>query len=79
MAEYPLQHVPKGNYIMVYGAPTDNNAHIIKKEQLAVFQPAIDRGDIKIVAEQFAKDWRPEEAMKIVENALTLGERQRPG
>ena len=71
MAEYALQHVPKGNYIMVYGAPTDNNAHIIKKEQLAVLQPAIDRGDIKIVAEQFAKDWSPEEAMNIVENALT--------
>jgi D-xylose transport system substrate-binding protein len=71
MAEYALQHVPKGNYIMVYGAPTDNNAHIIKKEQLAVLQPAIDRGDIKIVADQFANDWRPEEALKIVENALT--------
>jgi len=72
MAEYALQHVPKGNYIMVYGAPTDNNAHIIKKEQLAVLQPAIDRGDIKIVADQFATDWRPEEALKIAENALTL-------
>jgi D-xylose transport system substrate-binding protein len=57
---------------MVYGAPTDNNAHIIKKEQLAVLQPAIDRGDIKIVADQFATDWRPEEALKITENALTL-------
>lgn len=72
MAEYAIQHVPKGNYIMVYGAPTDNNAHIIKKEQLAILQPAVDRGDIKIVADQFATDWRPEEALKIAENALTL-------
>ena len=71
MAEYALQHVPRGNYIMVYGASTDNNAHIIKKEQLAVLQPAIDRGDIRIVADQHATDWRPEEALKIVENALT--------
>ena len=71
IAEYALQHVPKGNYIMVYGASTDNNAHIIKKEQLAVLQPAIDRGDIRIVADQHATDWRPEEALKIVENALT--------
>ena len=71
MAEYALQHAPKGNYIMVYGASTDNNAHIIKKEQLAVLQPAIDRGDIRIVADQHATDWRPEEALKIVENALT--------
>jgi len=71
MAEYALQHAPKGNYIMVYGASTDNNAHIMKKEQLSVLQPAIDRGDIKIVADQHATDWKPEEALKIVENALT--------
>src|SRR5687768_10579121 len=71
MAEYALQKVPKGNYVMVYGASTDNNAHIMKKEQLAVLQPAVDRGDIKIVADQHAADWRPEEALKIVENALT--------
>lgn len=71
IAEYALQHVPKGNYVMVYGAPTDNNALVIKKAQLEVLQPAIDRGDIKIVADQFATDWRPEEALKIVENALT--------
>ena len=56
---------------MVYGASTDNNAVILKKEQLAVLKPAIDRGDIKIVADNFAADWKPEEALKIVENALT--------
>lgn len=71
IAEYALQKVPKGNYIMVYGASTDNNAVILKKEQLAVLKPAIDRGDIKIVADNFAADWKPEEALKIVENALT--------
>jgi len=43
----------------------------MKKEQLAVLQPAIDRGDIKIVSDQHAADWRTEEALKIVENALT--------
>lgn len=71
IAEYALQHVPKGNYVMVYGASTDNNAVIMKKEQLAVLQPAIDKGDIKIVADQFITDWKPEEALKMVENALT--------
>ena len=55
----------------MYGASTDNNAVIMKKEQLAVLKPAIDRGDIKIVADNFAADWKPEEALKIVENALT--------
>jgi D-xylose transport system substrate-binding protein len=36
-----------------------------------VLQAAIDRGDIKIVANQHATDWKAEEALKIVENALT--------
>lgn len=71
IAEYALQHVPKGNYVMVYGASTDNNAVIMKKEQLAVLQPAIDKGDIKIVADQHITDWKPEEALKFAENALT--------
>jgi D-xylose transport system substrate-binding protein len=71
IAEYALQKVPTGNYIMVYGASTDNNAAIMKKEQLAVLQPAIDSKAIKIVADQFITDWKPEEALKMVENALT--------
>ncbi len=70
-AEYALKNAPKGNYVLIYGAPTDNNAQIMKEAQLAVLKPAIERGDIKIVAEQNAKDWSPEEALKITENALT--------
>lgn len=71
IAEYALQNAPEGNYVMVYGAGTDNNAVIMKKEQLAVLQPAIGAGRIKIVAENFIPDWRPEEALKMAENALT--------
>jgi D-xylose transport system substrate-binding protein len=71
IAEYALQKVPKGNYVMVYGASTDNNAVIMKKEQLAVLQPAIDKGDVKIVADNFMTDWKAEEAQKFAENALT--------
>ncbi|MEP7213278.1 MAG: substrate-binding domain-containing protein [Acidobacteriota bacterium] len=71
IAEYALQHAPEGNYVMVYGAGTDNNAVIMKKEQLDVLKPAIDSGKIKIVADQFITDWKPEEALKMAENALT--------
>ncbi len=71
IAEYALAKVPKGNYIMVYGASTDNNAVIMKKEQLAVLQSAIDSKAVVIKADQFITDWKPEEALKMVENALT--------
>ncbi len=71
MAEYALNKQPKGNYVMVYGASTDNNAHIMKKAQLEVLQPAIQRGDVKILAEQFIDDWKKDLAGNFVENALT--------
>jgi D-xylose transport system substrate-binding protein len=71
IAEYALQHVPQGNYVMVYGAGTDNNAVIMKKEQLAVLQPAVDGGKIKILAYDFINDWKPELALNFAENALT--------
>jgi D-xylose transport system substrate-binding protein len=71
MAEYALQKVPKGKYVMVYGASTDNNAHIMKKAQIEVLKPSIDNGDVKIVAEQFIDDWKKELAGNFAENALT--------
>jgi D-xylose transport system substrate-binding protein len=71
IAEYALQNAPQGNYAMVYGASTDNNAVIMRKEQEAVLKPAIDAGKIKIVAEQHIIDWKPEEAQKFAENQLT--------
>ena len=71
IAEYALSKAPEGNYVMVYGAGTDNNAVIMKNEQLAVLKPAIDSGKIKIVADNFTPDWKPEEALKMAENALT--------
>jgi D-xylose transport system substrate-binding protein len=71
IAEYALAKVPEGNYVMVYGAGTDNNAVIMKTEQLKVLQPAIDGGKIKIVASDFMNDWKPELALNFAENALT--------
>ena len=70
-AEYALKNAPKGNYVLIFGSPTDNNAKIMEATQNEVLKPAVDRGDIKIVANQNAKDWSPEEALKIAENALT--------
>lgn len=70
-AKYLLDRAPKGNYILIGGAPTDNNAKLFREGQMNVLQPAIDRGDIKIVADQWAKDWQANEALKHTENALT--------
>lgn len=70
-AQGVLQLKPKGNYYLLGGAPTDNNAKILRDGQMKVLQPLIDKGDIKIVGKQWVKDWSASEAMAIVENALT--------
>lgn len=62
---------PKGNYFLLGGAPTDNNAHILREGQLKVLKPLVDKGDIKIVGQQWTPEWEPSKAMKIVEDALT--------
>lgn len=70
-AKYLFERKPTGNYILIGGAPTDNNSHLLRKGQLNILQAAIDKADIKIVADQWAKEWLAEEALKHVENALT--------
>ena len=62
---------PKGNYYLLGGAPTDNNAKMLREGQMKVLQPLVDKGDIKIVGKQWVKDWSASEALTIVENALT--------
>ena len=69
-AEYALKHVPKGNYVLIGGGPTDYNSIILRNGQMRVLKPAIDRGDVKIISQQFAKDWRADEALRITEDAL---------
>ena len=75
-AQYAIDHAPKGNYVIVKGSETDNNAILLNNGQMKVLQPAINKGDIKVVANQFAKDWKPVEALNIVENALTQNNNQ---
>lgn len=70
-AEGVVKVQPKGNYYLLGGSPTDNNAKMLRKGQMNVLQPLIDKGDIKIVGSQWVKDWSASEALSIVENALT--------
>src|SRR5438552_16354050 len=37
---------------------------------MRILKPAIDRGDVRITSQQFAREWKPEEALRITEDAL---------
>ena len=54
-----IERVPKGNYVFIGGAITDNNAHLLKKGVFKVLRPYIDNGDINIIYDQWTKDWTP--------------------
>ena len=74
-ARYLLERAPKGNYVLIGGAPTDNNAKLFRQGQMNVLKPAIDRGDVKVITDQWAKDWLASEALRICEDALTKSNR----
>ena len=69
--DYALKHVPKGNYVLIGGAPTDNNAKLLRDGQMNILKPAVDRGDVKVISDQFAREWKAEEAQRLTEDALT--------
>ena len=77
-AKYLLDHVTKrpANFVIVGGSPTDNNALLLHQGQMNVLKPVVDKGEIKIIADQYAKEWQASAALNIVENALTQANNQ---
>jgi D-xylose transport system substrate-binding protein len=71
--KYVVDHLPggKGKIIRIYGAKTDNNAFQFKAGQDKVLKPYIERGDIQVIHEDWAEDWKPENAKRIVNAAIT--------
>lgn len=68
--KFITEMVPEGKYIIMSGAPTDNNAKLFKEGAMEYLQPLIDSGKIEVIAEQAVDNWEPENALKIVEAAL---------
>lgn len=75
-AEEMLKLVPEGNYVYIGGAPTDNNAHLLKKGVFDVLQPAIERGDVHIIYDEWTEDWAPEQAFAHMLEALEINGNQ---
>jgi D-xylose transport system substrate-binding protein len=61
---------PKGIYVLIAGSPSDINAKIIHDGQMTVLKPYVDRGDIKIVGDFWATDWKPMEAYEGMSKAI---------
>lgn len=70
-AKYLLDRAPKGNYVLIGGSPTDNNARMFRQGQMNILKPAVERGDVTIVADPWAKEWLPSEALREMGIALS--------
>lgn len=73
-AAYVADKLPKdrpAKIVRIYGAPTDNNAKLVKEGQDVIFEPLIKEGKIEVVFEDWALDWKPENAKKIMNAAVT--------
>ena len=56
--------------VRIYGAKTDNNAALFKAGQDSVMEPLIKSGAITVLHEDWAEDWKPENAKRIVNAAI---------
>ncbi len=71
-----LAVVNHGNFVLLGGSPTDNNAKLFRQGQMNVLQPLIDNGQIKVVADQWVPNWSGTQAESIMENILTANNNQ---
>ncbi len=67
----PKATAPKKRIARIYGAPTDNNAKQFKQGQDKAIQPYLDAGLLEIVFADWAEDWKPENAKKITQAAIS--------
>lgn len=73
-ASYAAERLPrdrKARIVRIYGAPTDHNAKLFKQGQDNILEPLIKTGKVEVVHEDWALDWKPENAKKIMNAAIT--------
>jgi D-xylose transport system substrate-binding protein len=73
-AKFLAERIPQSGklrLIRIYGAKTDNNAKLFKQGQDNILQPLIAAGKVEVLFEDWAEDWKPENAKKITNAAIT--------
>ncbi len=74
MGEALLKAVPKGNWVAMDGDPAQTIQKVFKSGQMQAIQAAVDKGDIKIVAQQNVEQWKPDVAQALMEQVLTAND-----
>lgn len=69
-AEYLKKHVPEGDYVILGGPTTDQNASMFKEGQMEALKHEVDAGKIKIIHNTHLNSWSADEAEVYFENLL---------
>ena len=72
-AEYLTTIKPTGNYALIGGALKDNNSQFLYLGQRNVLQPLVEKGDIKIIYNEFAENWEEDQGYEHAKKVLSLG------
>ena len=62
MAREAISQKPKGNYILLGGDKSDDNANLVKSGIMKVLKPQIDNQNIKLLYNNYIEDWSLENA-----------------
>ncbi len=73
MAKSAVTDRPSGNYVIMYGPPTDYNCFMIKEGCMNALEPYIAHGSINIVGETWIDRWRDEAAYEYINGLLSNG------
>ena len=71
MAEYLVNKVPRGNYVIINGAPSDNNSTMFNKGYKNILNGYMQEKKISIIFENWAVGWKPEYAYQYIQNLLS--------
>ena len=74
-AAYLTTIKPEGNYALIGGALNDNNSQLLYLGQRNVLQPLVERGDIKIVYNEFTNNWSEEEGYEHARKILAANKK----
>lgn len=73
-AESLIEQVPTGNYVIINGSPEDNNSYMFNEGYMSVLDDYVGYGEIDIIAEIWAEDWREEPAYDLISRLIEQGE-----
>ena len=70
MGQYLADRVPQGDIILLKGDEQDFNTPLLFHGAMKVLKPLIDRGDLRVILEDYVERWLPEKAKEMVTKAV---------